>query len=74
MGETVILMRVQKKDVKQKDERKDVTMVEHTLLNYINDMGWSRKHTVKAVNKPGATSEKIFDELDDVIKVKPFRQ
>ena len=39
MGETVILMRVQKKDVKQKDERKDVTMVEHTLLNYINDMG-----------------------------------
>ena len=41
------------------------------MLNGINEKGFSRKHTVKAVNKPGATSERILDEIDDVIKSKP---
>ena len=40
-----------------------------SLLNGINEKGFSRKHT--AVNKPGATSERILDEIDDVIKLKP---
>ena len=31
----------------------------------------SHKHRIKIVNKPGATSERILDEIDDVIKSKP---
>ena len=32
--------------------------------------GLSHKHRVKVVNKPGATSERILDEIDDVIMAK----
>ena len=42
-----------------------------SLLNGINEKGLSHKHRVKVVNKPGATSEKILDEIDDLIKSKP---
>ena len=40
------------------------------MLNGINEKRLSHKHKVKVVNKPGATSERILDEIDDVIKSK----
>ena len=40
-----------------------------SLLNGINEKRFSRKHT--AVNKPGTNSERMLDEIDDIIKLKP---
>ena len=45
--------------------------MEDSLLNGINETGLSHKHRVKVLRKPGATSERILDEIDDVIKSKP---
>ena len=41
------------------------------MLNGVKEKGLSHKHRVKVVNKPEATSERILDEIDDVIKSKP---
>ena len=48
-----------------------MTILGKSLLNGINDKGLSHKHRVKVVNKPGATSERILEEIDDIIKSKP---
>ena len=37
----------------------------------MNEKGLSHKHRVKAVSKPGATSERTYEEIDDVITSKP---
>ena len=49
------------------DERKSVTILGDSLLNGINEQRLSHKHRVKVFNKPGATSERILEEIDDVI-------
>ena len=42
------------------------------LLNGINEKGLSKKHNVKIVNKPGATSERLLlEDLDNLIKYQP---
>ena len=53
---------------KQASSRKSVTILGDSLLNGINEKGLSHKHRVKVVNKPGAPSERILEEIDDVIK------
>ena len=52
-----------------KGDRKKVIMFGDSFLNGINEKGLSKKHNVKIVNKPGATSERLlFEELDNLIK------
>ena len=41
------------------------------MLNNISEKGLSKTHKVKVINLPGGTSEKITDQLDDLIKRKP---
>ena len=47
------------------------TIFGDSLQNRISEKVLSYNHRVKVVNKPGATSEIILDEFDDVIKLKP---
>ena len=41
------------------------------MLNNISEKGFSKTHKVRVINFPGGTSEKITDQLDDLIKGKP---
>ena len=42
-----------------------------SIRSEVNEKGLSHQHRVKVVNKPGPTSDRILDEIDDVIKSKP---
>ena len=48
----------------RKDEMKNDTIVEESLLNDINEKRLSHK----ILNKPEAASERVLDELDYIIK------
>ena len=49
-----------------------VVILRDSLLNGINEKGLSKKHNVKIVNKPGATSERLLlENLDNLIKYQP---
>ena len=51
---------------------KKVIILGDSLLNGINEKGLSKKHSVKIVNKSGATSERLLlEELDNLIKYQP---
>ena len=55
-----------------KGDRKKVIILGDSLLNGINEKGFSKKHNVKIVNKPGATSERLLlEELENLIKYQP---
>ena len=55
-----------------KGDRKKVIILGDSLLNGINEKGLSKRHDVKIVNKPGATSERLLlEELDNLIKYQP---
>ena len=41
------------------------------MLNNISENGFSKIHKVRVINFPGVTREKITDQLDDLIKIKP---
>ena len=41
------------------------------MLNGISEKGLSKAHRVNLIKFPGRTSEKIADQLDDLIKEKP---
>ena len=41
------------------------------MLNGVDEKGSSKSHNAKTKNHPGATSEDILDEIDDLLKVKP---
>ena len=41
------------------------------MLNNISEKGLSKTHKVRVINFVGGTSEKITDQLDDLIKGKP---
>ena len=41
------------------------------MINGISKKGFSINHNVKIVNFPCGTSEKILEELDDIIKEQP---
>ena len=52
-----------------KVERKIVIILGDSLLIVINEKGISKKHNVRIVAKPGATSERLLlEELDNFIK------
>ena len=52
-----------------KGDRKKVTILGDSLLNGINEKGLSKRHYVKIVNKPGATSKRLLlEDLDNLIK------
>ena len=52
-----------------KGDKKKVIFLGDSLLNAINEKGLSKRHNVKIVNKPGATSERLLSEdLDNLIK------
>ena len=47
-------------------------LLNDSLLNGINEKGLSKKHNVRIVNKPGATSERLLlEDLDNLIKYQP---
>ena len=51
---------------------KKVIILGDSLLNGINEKGLSKKHSLKIVNKSGATSERLLlEELDILIKYRP---
>ena len=41
------------------------------MLNGVNGKGLLKSHNVKVKNYPGATSEEVFDKIDNLLKVKP---
>ena len=41
------------------------------MLNNINDKGLSKSKKVDILNIPGATSDDIVDQVDDVVEGKP---
>ena len=41
------------------------------MVNNINERGLSKSNTVLVKKFPGATSEKILEEMDEIIKEKP---
>ena len=55
-----------------KGDRKKVIILGDSLLNGINEKGLSKRHNLKIVNKPGATSERLLlEDLDNLIKYQP---
>ena len=53
-------------------DRKKVINLGDSLLNGINEKSLSKKHNVKYVNKPRATSERLLlEDLDNLIKHQP---
>ena len=60
------------KDNIGKGDRNKVIILKDSLLNGINEKGLSKRHNVKIVNKPGATSERLLlEDLDNLIKYQP---
>ena len=55
-----------------KGDMKKVIILGDSLLNGINEKGLNKRHNVKIVNKPGATSERLLlEDLDNLIKYQP---
>ena len=55
-----------------KGDRKKVIILEDSLLNGINEKVLSKRHNVKIVKRPGATSERLLlEDLDNLIKYQP---
>ena len=55
-----------------KCDRKKVFILGDSLQNGINQKRLSKRHNVKAVNKPGATSKRLLlEDLDNLIKYQP---
>ena len=53
-----------------KDRRKNVFVVGDSMLNNISERGISKQHSVKVRNFPGATTEGINEEIDDILQSK----
>ena len=41
------------------------------MMKNFNQLGFSRSNTVSVKNFPGATSEKILEEMNEIIEEKP---
>ena len=50
-----------------KDGRKNVFVLGNSMLNNISEREISQQHSVKARTFPGATTERINEEIDDVL-------
>ena len=53
-----------------KDGNKNVFVVGDSMLNNISEHGISKQHSVKVRNFPGATTERINEEIDDILQSK----
>ena len=54
-----------------RDGRKNVFVVGDSMLNDISERGITKQHSVKVRNFPGATTERINEEIDDILQSKP---
>ena len=52
-------------------KKKSIILTGDSILNKISEKGLSKIHKVRVINFPGGTSEKITDQIDDLIKEKP---
>ena len=52
-------------------KKKKIILTGDSMLNNISEKGLSKTHKVRVINFLGGTSEKITDQLDDLIKGKP---
>ena len=52
-------------------KKKKIILIGDSMLNNISEKGLSKTHKVRVINFLGGTSEKITDQLDDLIKGKP---
>ena len=60
-----------KKTSAQPYQKKKVTVTGDSMLNIICEKDLSRAHNVKVTNFPSGTSDKIVENLDDLIEKKP---
>ena len=54
-----------------KNGNKKVFVVGHSMLNNMSERGISKQHSVKVRNFPGATTEGINEEINDIHQSKP---
>ena len=54
-----------------KNGNKNVFVVGHSMLNNMSERGISKQHSVKVRNFPGATTEGINEEINDILQSKP---
>ena len=54
-----------------RDGRKNVFVVGDSMLNDISERRITTQHSVKVRNFPGATTERINEEIDDILQSKP---
>ena len=52
-------------------KKKKIILTGDSMLTNISEKGLRKIHKVRVINFPGGTSEKITDQLDDLIKGKP---
>ena len=52
-------------------KKKKIILTGDSMSNNISEKGLSKTHKVRVINFLGGTSEKITDQLDDLIKGKP---
>ena len=52
-------------------KKKSIILTGDSMLNNISEKGLSKTHKVRVINFPRGTSEKISDQVDDLIKGKP---
>ena len=72
--ETSVLALIRNKketQTKPLSKKKKIVLTRDSMINGISKKGFSINHNVKIVNFPGGTSEKILEELDDIIKEQP---
>ena len=50
---------------------KNTAIIGDSILNNINSKGLSKSKKVDILNIPGATSDNIVDQVDDVVEGKP---
>ena len=54
-----------------KDGRKNVFVIGDSMLNNISEYGISKQHSVKVRNFTGATTERINEEVYNILQSKP---
>ena len=55
----------------QLNKKKKVVVAGDSLLNVISKKGLSRDHQVTVKNLPGGTTEKVLEEIEDLVADKP---
>ena len=58
-------------DKRNDQQKKKVVIIGDSMLNGLHEKGLSMNHKVKVKNYPGGTSEKILDNIDEIVKNKP---